>query len=291
MEMFYFSIFRTVFTVRETVKIDNMYIFYFVKEIESRFKRRICPYTDGVCEECNLKNICIFPKIFLSESWYKKPNLMIVSPKNLNETLTEGSKFKIDFIMLNEAVDSFRLLEEAIRESSKEAMFTNLVYEDLYNYNPFADTVERVNLLSPFPKYRVHDFSELRSGARRVKLKIYPSFLNISFDPENLSDGELKFFLFKEFLDRVSDIFEEDVQFPDTLNLNLEKIFWKKLEYKDLILTKTISNFKNYNFFTGEFIVEGDLASIWYIFEFIQIFGIGKLTNYGFGKVKPIILL
>ena len=291
MEMFYFSVFRTVFEIREIAHIDNMFIFYFIKEIEDRFKKKICPYTNAVCETCNLKNVCIFPKIFLYESWYKRPNLMITSPKNLNETLYEGSKFKIDFVILNEAVDSFKLIEEAIRESCREANFSNLIYEDVYNYNVFADTTERINLLNSFPKYRIHEFLELRSGARRVKLKIYPSFLNISFDPDTLSDESLKFFLFKEFLDRMSDLFDEEIQLPDNLDLKIEKVNWKKLEYKDIVLKKTISNFRNYNFYSGEFIIEGDLSSVWYIFEFIKVFGIGKLTNYGFGRVKAITLL
>ncbi|RUM57987.1 MAG: hypothetical protein DSY60_03150 [Persephonella sp.] len=289
--MFYFSVFRTVFDIRDELHLDNIFIFYFMKEVEERFKRKICSYINGVCERCQLRNICMFPKNFLYEVWYGKPNFMITSPKYLNENLTEGKKLKIDFVMLNEAVDSFRLLEEAIKESCKEANFSNLIYEGVYNYNVFADSLEDIDFLSPFPKYRLQEFLELRSGVRKVKLKIFPSFLNLSVDFNNVSNDGIKFFLFKEIFNRVSEIFEEDIQFPNSIELNVKKLQWKRLNYEDFLLKKSVDKFKNYNFFSGEFIIEGNLSSIWYILEFIQTFGIGRLTNYGFGKVKLIKLI
>ncbi len=289
--MLYFSIFRTVFYIRDEVYIDNIFIFYFMKEVEERFKKKICSYTNGVCNRCPIRNICIFPKIFLYEVSYGKPNFMITSPKYLNENLTEGKKLKIDFVILNEAVDSFRILEEAIKESCKEANFSNLIYEGVYNYNVFADSLEKIDFLSPFPKYSLHEFLELRSGVKRVKLKIFPSFLNLSVDFNNMSNNEIKFFLFKEFFNRMSEILEEEIHFSNNIKLNVKKLQWKQLNYKDFFLRRTTSNFKNYKFFTGEFIIEGNLSPIWYVLEFIQTFGIGRLTNYGFGKVKLIKLI
>lgn len=289
--MFYFSVFRTVFNIRNKLYIDNIFIFYFMKEVEERFKKKICSYIDGVCDRCPIKNICIFPKIFLYEVWYGKPNLMITSPKYINENLTKGKKLKIDFVMLNEAVDSFRLLEEAIKESCKEANFSNLIYEDVYNYNVFADNLEKIDFLSPFPKYGLREFLELRSGVKKVKLKIFPSFLNLSVDFNNMSNDEIKFFLFKEFFSRMSEIFEEEIQFSNNVELNVKKLQWKQVNYEDIFLKKNILQFKNYNFFSGEFIIEGNLSPIWHILEFIQTFGIGRLTNYGFGKVKLIELI
>ncbi|RUM61314.1 MAG: hypothetical protein DSY66_02270 [Persephonella sp.] len=286
--MYYFSIFRVFFKIRERVYIDNQFIFYFIKTIEERFKVKVCSFKNGICKECYLKDICIFPKYFFYDLWYKRPNLFITSPKYLMEELEEDKKFKIDFVMLNEGVDSFRIFLEAIQGVCKDPNFKNLIYKEVYGYNIFSDTLEKLDLLKPFPKYDINEFLNLRSGVRKIKIKIYPTFVDFKYSDEPSNDF-IKFLLFSLFSERVKSLTGKDISLTHFLSeLDFKVLNWKSFEYKDFMINNEIEKFDNHKFFKGEFLIEGDLSPIWYVFELVQTFSIGKLTNYGFGKVKII---
>ena len=286
--MFYFSTLRFLFKAREKIYIDNLFIFYFIREIEKKLKENICLYSEKVCEKCPIKNSCIFPKIFLMERWSGQPNLMVVSSNYLNEYLKKDKILELDFILIDEATNIFPLLKEVIKESLKETNFRNLFYLETYYYNTFAEVIEKIEDISTLPRYNIKEFLELRSGLKKIKIKIYPSFLSYSEKLENLNKEKIKRFLLREIFKRANELLEENINLSENYSINIVESSLKEIDYRDIFLRKVISSFKNHKFFEGEVILEGELSNIWNILEIIQTFGIGKLTVYGFGKVKLI---
>jgi len=295
--MFVFTILRAHYKfAEEKITLDNTFGFYFSLTLERILRERYCVQKGTSCLKCRYNRACPIPQLFWSEIIFKEPPLLVMRYLNQEEEIYRGkNEIVVEFTILGDLVNRIEMITEALKHISEITSYSFVKLSGIYVYDYFSSLeTEKIEDLEMIPKYSGNMLFDLKTGNTEMKLKIFPALISKELAEQFIKNNDVKEHLLKLLKNKIKKTLDfigcnQDVCF-DTLKTDIEvsKIFAKEIHIGDLNLQKFTTYFPDHTFFEGKFLLEGNLSKIYPLLALAEILNIGKLTSFGFGRVKLI---
>ncbi len=295
--MFVFTILRVHYKfAEEKIKLDNTFAFYFSLTLERYVREKYCVQKGISCLKCRYKKACPIPKLFWSEIVLNEPPTLIIKLLNQDEELYKGkNKITFEITLIGDTLNKIEIIKDALENITEIPPYSFVKFSSMYIYDYFASSeTELVENIETIPKYSGNMLFDLKTGKTEMKLKIFPSFIYKGLADSLIKNVDVKDTLLKllkrkvkrtlDFIGCSQDFCFDDIK-PD---FEISKIYAKEINIRDLNINKLVSCFPEYKFFEGKFYLKGNLGDIYPLLALAEILNIGKLTSFGFGRLKLI---
>jgi hypothetical protein len=295
--MFVFTILRVHYKfAEEKIRLDNTFAFYFSLTLERLIREKYCIQKGISCLKCKYNKACPIPQLFWSEIIFKEPPMLITRLLNQDEELyKDKNEIIFELTLLGDIINRIEIIKEALESISEIPPYSFVSLSGIYIYDYFSSTeTEKIEDVETVPKYSGNMLFDLKTGKNKLKLKIFPSFIDSKLADSLIKNIHVKDTLLKLLKRKVKRTLDfvgcsQDFCFDSLLtDFEVSKIYSKEIYIGDLNIKKLTSYFPNYKFFEGKFALKGNLGDIYPLLALAEILNIGKLASFGFGRLKII---
>jgi len=296
--MFGFTILRAHyhFTKRK-LTIDNTFGFYFALSLEEIFKKKYCVQKDEACIICRYNKVCTIPRLFWNEIIFREPPMFIMRILNMEEEIERDKhELIVEFSVIGDMLGRLDMIIDVLNELSQITSYSSVKLNGIYVYDYFSSRErEKVTDIHNIPKYSGSVLFDLKTGFNEMKIKIFPALVekelaySIIEKEGNVKDELLN--LLKNSIKNTLEFFGcKDGYCLDYIDgfVDVSKIFAKEVLVGDLNLKKYTKYFPDHVFFEGKFALKGNISAIYPLIALAEILNVGKLTSFGFGRLKLI---